>query len=96
MTPFHHLNDFISCMENKKKANPSHLSIFLALYYYWWLNGCKNPVRISRGEIMKTSRIFSTATYHKCMKELHFWKIIDYKPSFNPYKGSEVKINKLD
>ncbi|GGK48460.1 hypothetical protein GCM10007963_15970 [Lutibacter litoralis] len=41
---------------------------------------------------MKLSKIGSTATYHKCIKELNHWKYIIYKPSHNPFKGSKVKL----
>jgi hypothetical protein len=41
---------------------------------------------------MKLSKIGSTATYHKCIKELNNWKYILYKPSHNPFKGSKVKL----
>ncbi|GGA87519.1 transcriptional regulator [Flavobacterium palustre] len=40
--------------------------------------------------MMLTAKIKSKATYHKCIKELHDKKYIIYKPSYNPYTGSEV------
>ena len=45
--------------------------------------------------MMKTSRIASKATYHKCIKELQKMGFIDYLPSYNPYTGSEVILHDL-
>lgn len=39
---------------------------------------------------MHVCKISSTATYHKCIKELHQYGYITYTPSYNPYKGSLV------
>ncbi|MGM1055509.1 MAG: hypothetical protein ACQEWG_06445 [Bacteroidota bacterium] len=41
---------------------------------------------------MKKSKIGSIATYHRCLRNLNDWKYIDYLPSHNPYKGSEIKM----
>lgn len=45
--------------------------------------------------MMTTAKIKSKATYHKCIKELQDKKYITYKPSFNPYAGSEVTLPDL-
>ena len=39
---------------------------------------------------MEFSKIGSKSTYHRCIKELDFWKYLMYKPSHNPFKGSRV------
>lgn len=39
---------------------------------------------------MKVSKISAKATYHKCMKDLHDFGYLKYKPSYNPFKGSLV------
>src|SRR5690606_19838329 len=41
---------------------------------------------------MHLSKIGSTATYHKCIKELSHWKYLLYMPSHNPFKGSKIKM----
>lgn len=72
--------------------NPSHVSLYLALFMYWNLNRFENPVSISRGEIMKLSKIGSNVTYLRCLKELHELGYIIYNPSHNPFKGSQVSL----
>jgi hypothetical protein len=72
--------------------NPSHISLYIALFQYWNLNRFSNPVSICRGEIMKLSKIGSNSTYHRCIKQLHQWNYLEYLPSYNPFKGSEVNM----
>lgn len=62
----------------------------MALFQFWNFNRFKNPVNISRDEVMRISKIHSKATYHKCIKDLHSLAYLDYHPSYNPFKGSEV------
>ena len=45
---------------------------------------------------MRISKIASTATYHKCMKDLTEREYVIYKPSFNPFKGSILEVCSLD
>lgn len=77
------------------RLNPSHVSMYLALFQYWNLNRFKNPVSISRGEIMKLCKIRSGSTYLKVIKELDTWGYISYDPSYNPFKGSQVSLFNL-
>jgi hypothetical protein len=46
--------------------------------------------------MMKISKICANATYHKVMKDLHNYGFIRYKPSYNPFRGSEVELLKLE
>ena len=85
-----HLTGFFNKSNQDKTINPTHISLYLALFQRWNLNRFKNPIIISREEMMTTAKIKSKATYHKCMKELHDRNYIIYKPSFNPYEGTEV------
>jgi hypothetical protein len=90
-----HLTGFFKKTASLKNINPSHISLYLALFQCWNINRFKNPITINREEIMISSKIKSKATYHKCMKELQALGFIKYTPSFNPYLGSEVEIYNL-
>ncbi|WP_051149672.1 hypothetical protein [Flavobacterium indicum] len=85
-----HLTGFFSCIGNEELIYPTHISLYLALFQSWNVNRFKNPITISRDEMMKASRIASKATYHKCIKELQLLGFIEYLPSYNPYHGTEV------
>jgi hypothetical protein len=90
-----HLTGFFIRIASEETIYPTHISLYLALFQSWNINRFKNPISISRDEMMKASRIASKATYHKCIKELQSMGFIDYLPSYNPYSGSEVIIHDL-
>ncbi len=90
-----HLTGFFIRIASEETIYPTHISLYLALFQSWNVNRFKNPIAISRDEMMKTSRIASKATYHKCIKELQSMGFIDYLPSYNPYAGSEVILHDL-
>jgi len=85
-----HLTGFFNRIALENSLNPTHISLYLALFQCWNVNRFKNPIIISRDEMMKGSKIASKATYHKCIKELQRLKFLDYFPSYNPYSGTEV------
>ena len=92
MNYIRHLTGFFDKIQNDEQLNPTHISLYLALFQFWNLNLFRNPISISRNEMMKLSKISAYGTYHKCIKELHQFGYIEYLPSFNPYKGSLVHL----
>jgi hypothetical protein len=85
-----HLTGFFDRIIQDQNLNPTHISLYMALFQFWNVNRFKNPISITREEVMHISKICSKATYHKCMRELNEKKYIKYMPSFNPFKGSMV------
>ena len=85
-----HLTGFFNKINNETAINPTHISLYLALFQCWNVNRFKNPTGISREEIMKASKINSKATYHKCMKELEALGFMEYMPTYNPHSCSNV------
>ena len=85
-----HLSGFVDKVANDKTLNPTHVSLYMSLFQFWNCNRFKNPISISRDEVMRISKISSKATYHKCLKNLHALGYINYEPSHNPFKGSHV------
>lgn len=75
-----------------ERLNPTHVSLYLALFLLWNLNRFKNPISINRSEVMRVSKIGSNATYHRCIKDLHNWNYFEYIPSKNPFKGSLINM----
>lgn len=85
-----HLTGFFEKVAVDKALNPTHVSLYIALFQFWNCNRFKNPISISRDEVMRISKISSKATYHKCLKNLHTLGYVNYEPSYNPFKGSHV------
>ena len=90
MNYIRHLTGFFDKVTADKTLNPTHISLYIALFQFWNCNRFRNPISISRDEVMRISKICSKATYHKCLKELHANGYIKYEPSYNPFKGSHV------
>lgn len=90
MNYIRHLAGFFDRVAADERLNPTHISMYVSLFQFWNASRFKNPISISRGELMRVSKISAKATYHKCMKDLNDFGYLKYKPSFNPFKGSLV------
>jgi hypothetical protein len=91
-----HLTGFFDKVTRDDNLNPTHISLYVSLFQFWNVQRFKNPISISRDEVMRVSKICSKATYHKCMKDLHNFSYLHYDPSFNPYRGSLVTLFNLE
>lgn len=91
-----HLSGFFQKISYDTDLNPTHVSLYMALFQTWNINRFQNPISITRNEMMRISKIYSKATYHKCINELHEKEYIKYEPSHNPFKGSLIYVNSLE
>ncbi len=74
------------------RLNPTHISLYMALFNYWNINRFPKDFIIIRNEVMKLSKIGSKSTYHRCLKQLDSWKYIQYIPSHNSFRGSRIRL----
>ncbi len=81
-------------LSKDERLTMAHLCIYNALLQCRNENDFSNPVKVTRKEIMRLSKVKSKTTYHKCIKDLQVFGYIDYKPSFKP-EGSLVHIHSL-
>ena len=91
-----HLTGFFEKVSTDFDLNPTHISLYMAIFQLWNQNRFQNPIGISRDELMRISKIASYATYHKCIKELDERNFVKYMPSYNPFKGSTLEVLNLD
>jgi len=91
-----HLNKTFSKFCADDRLTPYHISLYFGLFQYWNLAKFRNPISISRAELMRASKIGSVNTYIRCLKELDTWKYIQYIPSYDPQKGSQVHLYNFD
>lgn len=91
-----HLNGVFGRFSKDGRLNPTHVSLYMGLFHFW--NSCyfRPEFHINRAEVMQISKIGSTATYHRCIKELSHWGYMLYQPSHNPFKGSKIKMFNFD
>ena len=78
------------------RLTPHHISLYYAMFHQWNLAKFKNPISICRSELMLACKIGSANTYTKCLKQLDNWGYIEYKPSYNPARGSLVNLYNFD
>jgi len=80
---------FLQKAANDERLLPSHISLFMAMFYYS-PSEAGEAFQVCRRKLMKFSRIKSIATYHNCIKQLKEYGYIDYFPSYDPYRASSV------
>jgi hypothetical protein len=92
MNYIRHLSLFYEKVVADNRLNPSHISLYIALFQVWNSNRFQNPISVCREQMLLLSRIGSLHTYYKCMYALQSWGYIQYLPSRNPIKGSLVNL----
>jgi len=87
-----HLNGLFIQFSKDSRLNPSHISLYIALFQIWNDYHFKESFYINRAEVMDLSKLGSKTTYHRCIRELSHWKYLLYEPSHNPFRGSKIKM----
>ncbi len=91
-----HLNQVLAMMDNSPHIKAIHISLYVALFRFWNRSRFKNTISINRKEMMQMSKIGSTNTYSKTLKELEMYGLIRYHPSHDSQKGSKVNMFTFD
>ncbi|PQV51450.1 hypothetical protein CLV33_101373 [Jejuia pallidilutea] len=87
-----HLSAAFQMIVKDSRLNPTHVSLYMALFQLWNITRFSEVFYINRQEVMQFSKIGSKTTFHRCMQDLHNWKYIKYIPSHNIYKSSKVSM----
>ncbi|RFN60328.1 hypothetical protein [Marixanthomonas ophiurae] len=74
------------------RLNPTHISLYMALFQEWNSSRFMDEFYVNRRELMRVAKIGSKSTYHRCIVDLDAWLYLSYFPSNNPYKGSKIKM----
>ncbi|GLB54100.1 transcriptional regulator [Neptunitalea chrysea] len=75
------------------RLNPTHISLYMALFQEWNSSRFADEFYVNRRDLMRVAKIGSKSTYHRCVTELDAWSYLSYFPSNNPYKGSKIKMS---
>ncbi|MBZ9631560.1 hypothetical protein LB465_12280 [Salegentibacter sp. LM13S] len=75
------------------RLNPTHISLYMALFQEWNSSRFASDFFVNRRDLMNASKIGSKSTYHRCITDLNAWSYLEYFPSNNPYKGSKIKMS---
>ncbi len=95
MNYIRHLNATFHEFYKDSRLHSGHISLYLALFFYWNLHHFPNEFYANRSEIMKMAKIGSRSTYHRLIKELSDWEYIDYLPTQNPTKKTMVRMSHI-
>jgi hypothetical protein len=87
---------FFSAIEKDQRLGISHIGLYATLIWMWEKQGFKGPVNAYGKEVMHHSRIASTATYQKLVRQLVQYGYIRYKPSYYKGKASRISLNNID
>ncbi|MEO2127101.1 MAG: hypothetical protein ABGW91_02970 [Christiangramia sp.] len=93
MNYIRHLNEVFSLFDKDDRLNPSHISLYMALFQEWNSSRFSRGFWINRREMMNAAKIGAKSTYHRCIWDLHNWNYLVYIPSNNPYKGSKINMS---
>ncbi|MEH6703972.1 MAG: hypothetical protein V7691_04180 [Galbibacter orientalis] len=74
------------------RLNPTHISLYMALFQEWNSSRFADEFYVNRRDLMRVAKIGSKSTYHRCVTDLDAWDYLSYFPSNNPYKGSKIKM----
>ena len=96
MNYIRHLNGLFEKINRDDRMTAQHISLYMSIFQLWNRNRFKNPVPVSREELMTLSRIGGRNTYGRCMKELDRWGYIRYSPTGNLHTGWKVSCIPLD
>ena len=86
------LNAAFSTFYFDDRLNPTHISLYMALFQEWNSSRFMDEFYVNRRELMRVAKIGSKSTYHRCITDLDSWNYLLYFPSNNPYKGSKIKM----
>jgi len=75
------------------RLNPTHISLYMALFQEWNCSRFADEFYVNRRDLMRCAKIGSKSTYHRCVADLDSWLYLSYFPSNNPYKGSKIKMS---
>lgn len=96
MNPSAVLYDFYTLVVQDATIGSSHISLYMALYLLWSRNNWATPILIKRHEVMRLAKIGSSATYHKCLKQLIEIGCVIYVPTPDPAQKSKVYLAKRE
>ncbi|WP_335965432.1 hypothetical protein [Galbibacter sp. PAP.153] len=88
-----HLNAALVEIYGDERLCPGHISLYLALFFYWNMFRFPEEFPVNRKELMKMAKIGSKSTYHRLMKQLDTMGYIDYSPSNSPTRSSKVGLS---
>jgi hypothetical protein len=81
---------FFRAIPQDPHIGPPHIALYAALYHRWLQGGATDPVQAFSYEMMPLAKIYSSATYHRVLRELHAYGYVRYEPSYSRVRRSRI------
>lgn len=81
---------FFAAIVRDPRIGISHIALYMALYQRWVKEGGAGPVQAFSHEVMPEAKIYSSATYHRVLRELDAYGYLRYEPSYSRMRRSRV------
>jgi len=88
------LRDFFRAIAGDPRIGISHISLYCAFYQYQTDADPNAAISFVKSDIMKEAKISGLATFHKCIRDLHEYGYIRYRPSYDHRKKNRVYLVK--
>jgi len=96
MREMREITDFMERAARDPRLGPLHVSLYLAILYWWVRQGGEGPAQVSARELMPLAKIGGPTPMYKTLRELHSFGYIEYQPSFNPQEKSSIYLPLLE
>jgi hypothetical protein len=90
------ITDFMERVEKDPRLGPMHISLYLAILFYWLRQGGAGPAIVSGRQLMPLSKIGGPTPMYKYLRELHAFGYIVYQPSMSPKGKTRVYLPLLE
>jgi len=90
-----YIADFMDMVGEDPKMGPTHVSLMLAILYFFYRQGCVNPIMVFSSQLREQAKIRSERVYYYCMRDLKEWGYIKLNPSYKPDVGSLVTLREI-
>jgi hypothetical protein len=81
---------FIFPVVHDGRLGPQHVSMYVAIVWCWVAQGRPEWVTVSGKELGPLAKIFGSSPVYRCLRELHDYGYVVYRPSYNPVEKSKV------
>lgn len=75
-----------------QRLGPTHLSVYFALLHEAG-HLLPVPFYLRRETVMSKSKVYSSVTLNRCLRHLHDYGYIDYRPSYTPGRTMVGMVN---
>lgn len=86
------INCFYQKVTTDNRLSPAHISLYLALLHEAG-HLLPIPFYLHRDRVMLKAKICSSVTLNRCLRDLHDYGYIEYRPSYTPGRTMVAMIN---